>query len=197
MKKDAELEMRAEYDFTKAAPGRHAPRFGAREREDLITDAASRDVRTWLSYSLLHVQALEAALFSYLFLAEERTPEDANEEATALFEGRSEDGLSGLLNRLRNRGCGDSEFERRLRLVIAERNWLVHRGGLESQHADSSSGPPLALITRLQHIAREAEALKDQFEGFVQGCLADNGLSRSEIGQKADEATALWLASAA
>jgi len=197
MKQDTDVEMRAEYDFTNAARGRHAARFGTRQREELLRTAASRDVQTWISYSLLKVQALEAALFSYMVLTEEQTPEHASEEATAFFDRRDRQGLSGVVSRLRDRGVGDSELERRLRDVVNERNWLVHRGGFESQTVDPSSEQPLGLIARLQHISQEAEALKAQVDRFVRGHLADNGLSRHEIGQKADKTNALWLASAA
>jgi hypothetical protein len=187
MKKEAEFEMRDEYDFSGGVRGRHAARFTAQEREDLFRRAAVEDVQTWTMSSLYEVQALEAAFFSLLVLAENRSPDEAATGAAALLT-RGEAGTLGeeLAGVLRQR----------LKFVATERNWLVHRGVFEAHTALSRADKAPALLERLQHLVTEARELRSHVESLVAQHLSAAGMSAEEAITRRDDTVGLWQAAA-
>lgn len=194
MKKELEFEMRPEYDFSGGVRGRHAARFTGRERDELFRRAAVQDLQTWIAHALLQVQALEAALFTYLVLAQDDSPEQAGVKTTTLFDSGEARGLKHLMSELRDRGLPEGELDEKFWRVVNERNWLVHRSGYESQAALSVSQKTLLLLKRLEYMSDEAHALKVQIEHLVQHHLSIRGLSKQEIDKTTDETVGLWLA---
>ena len=194
MKREADFEMRPEYDFSGGVRGRHAARFTAEERDELVRRASSQDVQTWTAYSLLQVQELEAALFTYLVLAEKRSPEQAGAEAVTLLNYKAPVGLGQVLSSLRSRGLVLDELDQRLTFVSRERNWLVHRSGVETQGALAVPEKAVDLLKRLRHLVEEASALTSQITSLVFQHLSDTGLSNHEIRAREDETRGLWLA---
>lgn len=190
MKREADFEMRPEYDFSGGVRGRHAARFTAVERDELVRRATIQDVQNWTANALLQVQELEAALFTYLVLAENRSPQQAGAEAVSLLDPRDVTAPGEVLSTLRGHGLLLS----RLTFVAKERNWLVHRSGVESQAALSAPEAALELLNRLEHLVAEASSLKAQVATLVSQHLSEDGLSNQEIITKADETRDLWLA---
>ncbi|MBD0320451.1 MAG: hypothetical protein ICV87_08965, partial [Gemmatimonadetes bacterium] len=186
MKREADFEMRPEYDFSGGRRGRHAARFSPAEREELVSEAAIRDAQNWTASALLRVQELEAALFAYLVLAEKRSPEEAGSEAVTLLDGRELLGLGRVLSSLRDRGLLLRELDERLTFVAKERNWLLHRSGIESQAALSAPEKALHLLDRLEVLATEASAVKSRIHALVAQHLTADGYSTPEITAKTD-----------
>lgn len=186
MKREADFEMRPEYDFSAGRRGRHAALFAPAEREELVRQAAIRDAQNWTAMALLRVQELEAALFAYLVLAEKRSTEEA--EAVALR------GIGSMLSSIRGRGLLPEALNERLTLVWKERNWLVHRSGFESQASLSAPEKAPELLDRLEALATQASALKSEIEALVAQHLAADGYSTQEITAKTDETLGRWLA---
>ena len=188
MKREADFEMRPEYDFSGGARGRHAARFAREERDELVRRAAIQDAQIWTASALLRLQELEAALFAYLVLAENRSPEEAGCEAVKLL------GIGPMLSSLHSRGLLLGELDERLTFAANERNWLVHRSGLESRAALSGPGKALDHLDRLEVLAAEASAVKSQIDALVAQHLTAGGYSTQEISAKTDEALGRWLA---
>ena len=186
MKREADFEMRPEYDFSGGVRGRHAALFAREERDELVRQATIQDTQNWTASALLRVQELEAALFAYLVLAEKRSPEEA--EAVTLL------GIGQMLSTLRNRGLLLKELDERLTFVAKERNWLIHRSGLESQAARSSPEKALGLLDRLEVLATRASEVKSQVDALVAQHLTAHGYSTQEITAKTDETLGRWLA---
>ena len=193
MKREGDAEMRDEYDFSSAVRGRHAGRLTVRERGELLQRSAVQDVETWISHALIEVQRLEAALFSYFVLTRNRPPEQAGALAASLLD---DDGSASISfeDELRVLSLPDGEFEVKLSRVVAERAWLVHRSGLETQLARSDREKTAVLLGRLERIMNDAAAIRAQLEEAVQEHLARTGLSKEEIEEKTGEAKELWLA---
>jgi hypothetical protein len=183
MEKDTDFEMRPEYDFSGGVRGRHAAQFAREERDELVRRAAIQDAQNWTASALLRVQELEAALFAYLVLAEKCSPK----EAGCL-------GIGQMLSSLRNRGLMLEELDERLTFVAKERNWLIHRSGLETQAALSAPDRALDHLERLEVLAIRASEAKSQIDALVAQRLAADGYSTQEITAKTDETLGLWLA---
>lgn len=192
MSEEPDFEMRESYDFSQAARGRHAARMTAREREELLLSSAAGDVQTWLSYALQQVQALEMALFTYLVLGVNHSPEEAWSATAASFDV----GPDPLLALLRRREMVDGEFETRFPGLVKQRRWLVHQGHCESQAALGSLEEARSLRSRLETIATEATAMAAQLQRLVEQHLSVNGLSRQEIERRTGETARLWRSAA-
>ena len=193
MKRNPESDMREEYDFSGGVRGRHAARMTAEDRADLSRSAAIQDLQTWIGHSLLQVQVFEAALFAYLVLTEHDSPKQAGEKAAQVFDIGGPHGLNLVIAGLRDRGLSE-ESEEKLRHLVDERNWLVHRSGYESQTVGPGSERGLSLLERLEGISEEARALKLQIEQLIEQYLVRNGLSKPEINTRTNETVGLWLA---
>jgi hypothetical protein len=194
MKNEAEIEMREEYDFSGGVRGRHAARFTASEREDLCRRAAVEDLQTWTMLALYEVQALEAAFFALLVLADNRSPAEALGAAAALVSG-GETRISGdVLSSTRRLGLDD--LNGRLTFVAAERAWLVHRGGYASHAALSDPEKAPAVVDRLQRLGTEARGLKARVESLVAKHLSEAGLSDQEAITRRNDTVDLWQSTA-
>ena len=194
MKKDPEYEMLPLHDFSGAVRGRVAVRFTPEERDALIRRVATEEVQTWTANCLLQAQKLEVALFTYLVLAEKRSPKEAGAEALTLLDCGDHRSVRQMLSSLRGKHPLLGGLAHRLAVFADERNWLVHRSGIESQAALGSADKAADLLDRLEHIAEEATALKSEVEALVAERLLEDGLSNQEIVTRQDEAYDLWLA---
>lgn len=87
-----------------------------------------------------------------------------------------------------------AELEERWSRLLDDRQWLVHRSGIESQDALSHYERIDALRGRLARIADDAAAVKAQLEEIIQHHLSRTGLSKQEIDAKTGETKQLWLA---
>lgn len=197
MKKDSDTwEMRKQYDFSGGIRGKYASRFRQRgERwEDLFKPAAAHDAQTWLSYSLLRVQQLEGALVTYLSLAWQESPENAGKKAAALVEKTTGKMWIRLLTELQQEGLKQADFEKRLRDVLNERSWLVHRSGFETEAALSNPTDAVALVERFERLAEEAGSLREQIQRLLDQRLHKLGLSSKEIEKRREDVIQRWRA---
>jgi hypothetical protein len=180
---DHEDEMPAEFDFSRAVRGAFADRWTPEEREAMMRDSAYGTVRAITRYSRERVQALEAALFSYLVLAGHETSQEAASHA------------GGLLQRFAGRSAANMPFEpaltARLRKLAAECEWLENQPPLPPY---ASPGSFTSRVDRLEAIHAEAKALQAAVDQLIQQHLARSGMSAQEIEQKAAETARLWLA---
>jgi hypothetical protein len=194
MKKNPEFEMLPVHDFSGAVRGRVAARFTPEERNALIRRVASEEVQTWTANCLLQAQQLEAALFTYLVLAEKRSPKEAGAEALTLLDCGDQRSVRQILSSLRGKHPLLGGLAHRLAVFAAERNWLVHRSVIESQAVLASANKAADLLDRLEHVAAEASALRSEIEALVAERLLEDGLSNQEIVTKRDETHDMWLA---
>ncbi len=124
MKNDND-DMRQEYDFSGAKRSRYAARLSDNERRELLHRSAALDAQYWLGHTLQRIQELEATLVACLTLALERSPDVAGREAAALLEGHEVSTLRRLMSTMKP----GLDWESRLKKVVDERSWLIHKGG--------------------------------------------------------------------
>jgi hypothetical protein len=194
MKKGAEIEMREEYDFSGGVRGRHAARFAADERDALFRTAAVQDLQTWTLLALYEVQALEAAVFTFLVLAGNRAPGDALVTSAALLDHAEARSLTDVLPGARYVGLED--IGRRLTFVATERTWLVHRSGFVSHAALSDPDKVPALLDRLQRLVADAREVTARIESLVSRHLSETGLSEEEAITRRNDMVGLWQTAA-
>lgn len=194
MKKEAEIEMRDEYDFSGGVRGRHAARFTASERDALFRRSAGQDLQSWTMLALYEVQALEAALFAFLVIAGTRPADDALAKAAALLDRGEARSLTDMLPSARHGGL--EEIDGRLTSVAAERAWLVHRSGFVSHAALSEPEKAAALVDRLRRLVREARELEVRIDSLIAQHLSRAGLSEEEASTRRNDLVELWQAAA-
>lgn len=186
MKKDS-IEMRPEYDFSRATRSKYATRLGAEDRKELLRRSAALDAQYWFGYALQRVQELEATIVAYLSLAHDRTPEIAGKEAAALLEGEDAEALSHLTAAL-------SSSSDRFQKVMGERSWLIHKAGIVLDSARTAPEMLADAVERFAAMAREATDLGDGLRAHLEDSLAVSGLSCEEVRQRTDEVIHHWLA---
>lgn len=179
-----------EFDFSNAVRGAFANRWTPAEREALLRDSAYGSVRTMTQYAGEQVQALEAALFSYLVLTGNQTSKQAANTAADLLRHRA-----AALPPLKGRGNGvaafDAGFLDRLQRLAAEREWLLNQPPLEPY---TGPGSFKHVVDRLHALHKEARTLKARVDEMIQQHLARSGFSEQEIERKTEETAKLWLA---
>lgn len=187
MSTEADAEMREEYDFSGGVRGRHAGRFSAAGRQDLLRQAAGQDVQVWTTHALMEVQRFEAGLFTWLHLAVGSSAEVALQEVATLGHR-----LDDLLRAIPAAG----ELEPDLRLVITERSWLLHRSGDELRKALAAPEGATPLLQRLRALTELAKSARVRFERLTAGELAGRGWSAQEIDRGSRRAEELWKSAA-
>jgi hypothetical protein len=165
--------------------------MAADETAERFRTAYGRDLHTWIAYSLSQVQELEAELFAYFVLAADEPPQRARVLTAALFRDGAR--LGPLTGGLGDRVVGP-ELAHRFTWLLGEREWLVHRSGIEGRAAAPGSEHSLMLLARLERIATEADGLRTHFVRETEGHLARAGMSEQEIGRRSEEVGTLWLA---
>jgi hypothetical protein len=179
-----------EFDFSNGVRGAFANRWTPEEREAILRDSAYGTVRAMTQYAGEQLQALEAALFTYLVLAANETSHQAANTAAGLLKPHA----SSVSPPLKVRGIGsafDADFASRLNKLASEREWLENQPPLAPY---AGPGSFKAVVDRLKAIYDEARALKARVDELIQAHLARNGLSEQEIERKTEETARLWLA---
>ena len=192
--KNDKPDMRDEYDFANARPLRYARTMTAAEREEILRRSAVFDAQFWFAHALQQVQELEATLYAFLSLALHRSPETAQEEAAAVLEGKDQPVINLLTSHMESLLSPRSEFDERLRRLMGERNWLVHKGGF-ALGPNATNWEALApLVSRFEAVATHAATLSADLQDALQRRLAQTGVPAVEAQRRADEAKHRWLA---
>jgi hypothetical protein len=184
-------DMRPEYDFSSAKRSRYAARLSEDERVELLHRSAALDAQYWLGHTLQRIQELEATIVAYLTLALEKTPEVAEAEAAALLEGHKVSSLPRLISAMK---LSNRDWESRFMRVMAERSWLIHKGGFAL--ASERNEPQMAAkaVQRLAETAREAAEIGQGLRSNLEAQLGKAGLTSEEVRKRTDEVIHRWLA---
>jgi hypothetical protein len=183
--------MLPEFDFSNGVRGAFANRWTPEEREAILRDSAYGSVRTMTQYAGEQVQALEAALFSYLVLAGNETSHQAANTAAGLLRHHTPSARPTMLECGNGSAGFDASLAERLRRLASEREWLLSQPPLQPY---AGPGSFKHIVERLHAIYNEARALKAQVDEFIENSLARSGLSEQEIERKTEETARLWLA---
>ena len=184
--------MRPEYDFSGAVRAKYAARLSEKERAELRRRSAAVDGHYWFGHTLRRIQELEAMVVAYLTLALNRNPEAAGGEAAALLEGSDVASLARFTSAFAR--AGRSDVESRFRRVMAERSWLIHKGGFAVSSEQGDSEMIAAAVRRLESTARDADELTQGLRASLQERLGETGLSSEEVQRRTDEVIHHWLA---
>lgn len=194
MPKDTELDMQEEYSFAGGVRGRYAARFTPREREELVRRSALHEVQLWIARALLQIQSLEATPVTYVALAWGESPEDASQKVTTLFDRSGTPTLRRLFEDASEFGLSAEAIQARFRQVTQERNWLVHRGSIQTQAVATQVADLLPFIRRLEQLSAEARSVELELNRMLETHLARTGLSQQEIELRAADVRSQWLA---
>lgn len=180
-----------EVDFSKGVRGAFANWWTPEEREALLRDSAYGSVRTMTKYAGEQVQALEAALFSYLVLAGAQTSDQAADMVARLLRHHAPSALPTMMACGSGSAVFDGAFADRLRRMTDEREWLLNQPPLEPY---TGPGSFKHIVERLHATYQEARSLKAHVDELIQQHLASRGLSEQEIERRTEETAKLWLA---
>lgn len=185
MSTEADPVMREEYDFSGGVRGRHAARFSAEGRQELLRRAAWQDVQVWTTHALVEVQQLEAALFACLHLVLGASPETALHEV-ATPGHRVDDILRAT--------AAAGELGSDLRRVLSERHWLMHHSSDDLREALAAPEGATPLLQRLRTLTALAASARLRIERLTDGHLVQQGWSPQEIHSGSQRARAMWKA---
>ena len=192
MSEDRDFEMRDEYDFSGGVRGRHAVRRTPGEREEVNRRAAAGTAQALLAHAFQEIAAVEAAIFTFLVLARDSSPEDAVRKAVTWLDGDPDQ----VAEHLRAHALADGHSEARFGHLATERYWLIHKCPDEMEASLAVPERTWSIVERLERIAEESQALKAHLQRLVEDHLAHGGLSRQDIERRTGETARLWRSAA-
>jgi hypothetical protein len=158
------------------------------ERADRLAEITSR-----VGYALWQLQILEGALAQYFVLVAQATRGMGEEAGNALFEKASSATFGSTITKLRKADKLSSALEGRFQMLLAERNWLVHRSRATSGHAVNNDGAFHELLERLDRIADEALLLLREVGQLAETFVMSSGVSKATIDRLTDELLEKWI----
>ncbi|MBI4409346.1 MAG: hypothetical protein HY561_06530 [Gemmatimonadetes bacterium] len=180
-----------EYDFSKGIQGRYAGRF-ADVAPDWIRSAAVYDAQWWTGQALATAQLLEATIVAYLALVHRLDTKRAGALASRILEAPEAKKFAAFWRHLRTSSHAGVEFESRLKEVLNERNWVVHKSFHD--FALESVDDTKRLIERLRHIFTESATLNSELHALLLERCAAAGMARTEAERRAGEVVREWAA---
>lgn len=100
--------------------------------------------------------------------------------------------LGALIAELAKAGVVAHDLAARLKPLLDDRNWLVHRSRRESHGALSDNETYATLSTRLRQIADRALALSKDLGAELEEYVVESGVSRDFINQEAGRLARSW-----
>jgi hypothetical protein len=190
MRAEHDDEMLPEYDFSNGVRGKYAGRWNAEQREQLLREASLGSVQTVGGYALEQVQALEAALFTYLVLAGHESVQSATRRTAELLQADDPRPLSVLVAAEGGTEDLDETLVLRLKRLAGERDWLI----LPRNESYTGPGSMRPVLDRLEAIHAEAKELRTCVDRLIERHLLGDGMTKQEIERKTEETARLWLA---
>jgi hypothetical protein len=145
-----------------------------------------------VGFAIWQLQELETTVAAYLVIRVHAQPGIGVERGSALFtaaEGRT---LGSLLTELAKSGGIEKELALKLRGVLEERNWLVHRGRRENRGMLANAKQYDSLVERLDALSDQSLELLKSLAADVERYVVDTGVSCDVIDAEADRLARSW-----
>jgi len=157
------------------------------ERADRLYSVAQR-----IGFALWQLQELEGVCATYFVLLAEAKPGSrlaAGNRRGAKAKNRT---IGTTLRKLRKRKLLDRRLATRLKAILQERNWLVHRSGADGRAAVHSDGNTTQLVARVDSVAEESLALLKEVCRRVERFAKKHGVAEEYTFRTASELLRQW-----
>lgn len=134
-----------------------------------------------IGFTVLQVQALEGASAQYLVLC---TKAKRGMEATAaqkIVEKARKETFGATIGAMNKAGLLSDELENRFKLLLKERNWLIHRCRSENSAALLSDEATSTLLERINGAEAEARKLLHEIQNLAHKFVLASGVSEEAV----------------
>ena len=112
-----------------------------------------------VGFALWQIQELEAVAAQFFVLVTQATPGMGADAGNLLIDKAERNTFGATVSRIAKAGLLDADLEERLRALLSERNWLVHRSRRDSRNAVRVEAAARKLVFRLHAMAEESNAI--------------------------------------
>jgi hypothetical protein len=148
-----------------------------------------------IGFSVWQLQELESVAAQYLALRTELKPGMSASDADAAIAKALRNPFGQTLNKIAAAGLFEPALQSRLKVLLDERNWLVHRSRADNRSAVHSGAAAQALIARINTIAGESLILLREVGQLFETYVIDHGVSQGFIDKEAAVTLSQWHSS--
>lgn len=145
-----------------------------------------------LGFALWQLQELESVCATYYVLVEEAELGMGEETGNALEQVAKRNVFGTTIGNLAKANLLAKEIEARFRLLLSERNWLVHNSRADSRKAIHNDKHMATLLERLKLISEEALLLLKHVGALAEECAKKHCISEEYIDKKSKEILKQW-----
>ncbi len=184
--------MSREVDFTGGIRGKYADRYreGVSIRETTSLDPITiYETQSRLGHALWQAQSLEAACVAYLSLVQELEVREAGARVHDLLEHHTSEKHT---NHVWRSLLEFDDLADRLRKIVPERNWIVHRCTFELANLTEHPNRAPDITLRLELFADEAQYLSQSLLKVIESHLSHAGVPSKEIATRTMRVIQAW-----
>lgn len=147
-----------------------------------------------LGFALLQVQALESGAAQYLVLCSKAARGDGSETATRLLDKARKETFGTTIGEMKKAGLLSEALEVRFKVLLKERNWLVHKSRSDNSAALGSDDAALAMMNRVNGIADESVLLIKEIAALSTTFVLAAGITQEAVDRATEELMHGWEA---
>jgi hypothetical protein len=145
-----------------------------------------------VGFAIWQLQELETTVATYLVIRVHAQSGIGVERRDALFRAAEGRTFGSLLTELAKSGVIEKDLAVKLREVLEERNWLIHRGRRENRGMLANAKQYDSLVERLDALSDQSLELLKSLAADVERYVLDTGVSRDVIDAEADCLARSW-----
>lgn len=145
-----------------------------------------------VGFALWQLQELENTAAGYIVVRLRNARGAGVERGAAISTEVERLPLGRLVSDLAQAGVVAPDLASRLKTLLDDRNWLVHRSRREHRGVLSSDAMFAGLLTRLEGIADRALALNKELASEMEEYVVGSGVSRDFIDREAERLARSW-----
>jgi len=145
-----------------------------------------------VGFAIWQVQGLEDAAAAYLVVRVRGAKGMGRQKAQKLLAEAQSHTLGWLVTELQKSGVVQESFASRLKEIVEDRNWLVHRGRRETIGMLSKPALYASLSARADKVAEDALALQKELAGEIRRFVIASGASERRLDEEAARLAKAW-----
>jgi len=141
---------------------------------------------------LWQIQELESIAAQYFVLLAKAEKGMGLEAGNKLIKEELGNTFGKTIHKLANEGLLSPKLESRLKNLLKERNWLVHKSRASSRNVIYHDDPMHKLIKRLNEISEESLSLLKEVGALCEEHVKKHGISEQYINETAMQLLEQW-----
>lgn len=147
-----------------------------------------------VGFALWQIQELEGAAAQFFVLVAQAKRGIGAEAGNVLLTKAQRNTFGATVHRIAEAGLIDADLEKRLRALLSERNWLVHKSRADSRNAVRGDVAAGKLVERIDAMAEESNAILTRIGELAEQHVLKHGVSRERIDEVAASLLDEWHA---